>query len=127
MARVGINGFGRMGRLGLRVAWGWPDLDIAHVNEIKGGPEVAAHLLKFDSIQGRWGPEVRAERQRIVIDGRPLSFSAAPTPGDIPWREQGVEIVLECSGAFRTTEALEGHFRGLRRAERAGAFQNDLD
>lgn len=54
--RVGINGFGRMGRLLLRAAWDWPDLEFAHINEIKGGPQTAAHLLKFDSVHGRWPP-----------------------------------------------------------------------
>ncbi len=52
--RVGINGFGRMGRLVLRAAWGWADLQFAHINEPKGGPEAAAHLLTFDSVHGRW-------------------------------------------------------------------------
>jgi glyceraldehyde 3-phosphate dehydrogenase len=51
--RVGINGFGRMGRLALRAAWGWSDLEFVHINETKGGPEAGAHLMMFDSIQGR--------------------------------------------------------------------------
>src|SRR4051812_15039291 len=111
MARVGINGFGRMGRLSVRAAWGWPGLDIVQVNEVKGGPEAAAHLLKFDSVHGRWGPEVTAEREGILVDGKHLFFSAAPTPGEISWLDHGVEIVLECSGKFRTAEQLEPHFR----------------
>src|SRR5262249_50702002 len=56
--RVGINGFGRMGRLALRAAWDWPDIEFAHINEIKGGPEAAAYLLKFDSVHGQWAPNV---------------------------------------------------------------------
>lgn len=51
--RIGINGFGRMGRLALRAAWGWPDVEFAHVNEVKGGSETAAHLLELDSVHGR--------------------------------------------------------------------------
>ena len=58
---VGINGFGRIGRLALRAAWGWPELEFVHINELKGGAVTAAHLLKFDSVHGRWAPEVRAE------------------------------------------------------------------
>src|SRR4051812_38106899 len=98
MARVGINGFGRMGRLVLRAAWGWPELEFTHVNETKGGPEAAAHLLTFDSVHGRWGREVAHGPDEIRIDGRRLSFSASPTPGEVPWDTLGVEVVLECSG-----------------------------
>ena len=111
MTRIGINGFGRMGRLGLRAAWGWPDLSIVHINEVKGGTEAAAHLLKFDSVQGRWGPDVRAEADNIVIGDQSISFSSSPSPGEIPWKKHGVEIVLECSGKFRTPQELEPHFR----------------
>ena len=82
--RVGINGFGRMGRLALRAAWEWPELEFSHINETKGGPEAAAHLLKFDSVHGRWGPEVAAEGGRVRIDDRRLSFSAHPSPGTCP-------------------------------------------
>ena len=73
--RVGINGFGRIGRLALRAAWGWSELDFVHINEIKGGAVAAAHLLKFDSVHGRWTPEVEAAGDRISIDGKYLSFS----------------------------------------------------
>src|SRR5436190_11331244 len=73
--RVGINGFGRMGRLALRAAWGWPELKFAHVNETKGGPKAAAHLLKFDSVHGRWSPEVTAGTGRFSIDDHTLTFS----------------------------------------------------
>ncbi len=60
-ARVGINGFGRMGRLALRAAWGWPGLEFVHINELKGDAETAAHLLMFDSVHGRWPHDVRGE------------------------------------------------------------------
>lgn len=109
MARIGINGFGRMGRLALRAAWGWPELEFTHVNEVKGGVEAAAHLLLFDSIHGRWSREVSVAGERLRVDGRVLGFSAHARPGDIPWRDLGVEIVLECSGKFTTAEALAAH------------------
>lgn len=114
--RIGINGFGRMGRLVLRAAWGWPDLDFVHVNEVKGGPETAAHLLKFDSVHGRWPPEVRAVGGAIGINDRSLTFSAHSTPGAVPWDQLAVDVVLECSGKFRTAEALAPYFqRGVRK------------
>jgi glyceraldehyde 3-phosphate dehydrogenase len=104
--RIGINGFGRMGRLALRAAWGWPDIEFVHVNEVKGGPEAAAHLLTFDSIHGRWAHDVRAHAGGISIDGKELGFTEETTPGHVPWRARGVDIVLECSGKFRTPELL---------------------
>lgn len=117
MVKVAINGFGRMGRLALRVAWGWPELTFTHVNEIKGGTAAAAHLLKFDSVHGRWAPEVVATGEdRFQIDGRSLSFSDYPTPDEVPWEDLGVDVVLECSGKFRTPELLEGYFkRGVQK------------
>jgi glyceraldehyde 3-phosphate dehydrogenase len=115
-ARVGIHGFGRMGRLALRAAWRWPELEFAHVNETKGSPEAAAHLLKFDSVHGRWGPEVTAWEDQVCIDGRGLSFRAYPSPGEIPWGDLGIDLVVECSGKFRTAEALAPYFRrGVRK------------
>ncbi len=109
--RIGINGFGRMGRLGLRAAWGWPELEFVHINEIKGGTAAAAHLLKFDSVHGRWSPEVEAAGEQVIIDGKPLSFSEYSQPGEVPWEDFGVDIVLECSGKFRTKSTLEPYFQ----------------
>jgi glyceraldehyde 3-phosphate dehydrogenase len=114
--RVGINGFGRIGRLDLRAAWGWSEIEFFHINEVKGGAETAAHLLKFDSVHGRWAPEVEAGDDRILIDGKSLSFSEHPKPGEVPWEDYGVEMVLECSGKFRTPETLNSYFkRGVKK------------
>ncbi len=107
--RIGINGFGRMGRLALRAAWEWPEVEFVHINEVKGGPETAAHLLKFDSVHGRWMPEVTAD-DGVVIDGKRVSFSEHPFPSEVPWQELGVDLVLECSGKFRTPDVLAPYF-----------------
>jgi glyceraldehyde 3-phosphate dehydrogenase len=104
--RIGINGFGRMGRLALRAGWSAPDLEFAHINEIQGGPDAAAHLLVFDSVHGRWRHDVRAGEHTIVIDGTSIGFSAYSAPGDVPWMDKGVDVVLECSGKFRTPALL---------------------
>ncbi|MEA5571462.1 ArsJ-associated glyceraldehyde-3-phosphate dehydrogenase [Calothrix sp. UHCC 0171] len=110
--RVGINGFGRIGRLALRAAWGWSELEFVHINEVKGGAITAAHLLKFDSVHGRWAPEVEAQGDRICIDGKSaLSFSEYSQPGEVPWEDLGVDVVLECSGKFRTTATLDPYFK----------------
>jgi glyceraldehyde 3-phosphate dehydrogenase len=99
-----------MGRLALRAGWGCPDLEFVHINEIAGGPQTAAHLLTFDSVHGRWDRPVEASENALSIDGRSVSFSAAVTPGTVPWSTSGVDVVLECSGKFRTTEKLEEYF-----------------
>ncbi len=110
--RVGINGFGRMGRLALRAAWGWPELELVHINEVKGDAEVGAHLLTFDSVHGRWNHEVQPRAGGIAIYGKLVSWSGHSKPGDVPWRELGVELVLECSGKFRTPATLSPYFEG---------------
>ena len=104
--RVGINGFGRMGRLAFRAGWDCPDLKFVHLNEIAGDAQTSAHLLYFDSLHGRWNREVRGENDKLVIDGKPVTHSSEKHFADVPWREMGVEIVLECSGKFRTEEQL---------------------
>ena len=127
--RVGINGMGRIGRLAMRAAMGAADrpdddpragnrLDIAHINELKGGVAATAHLLAFDSVQGRWKADIQAheEDQTIHIHGKTVTFSSAAQPGDTPWGDLGVEVVLECTGKFLSPEALQGHFdRGAKR------------
>jgi len=126
--RVGINGMGRIGRLVVRAAMGGADrpagdpragnrLDIVHVNELKGGAAATAHLLEFDSVQGRWRVPIAAEDDAAVLIGtHRIGFSAHAAPEQIPWGELGVDVVLECTGKFITPEALAGHFdRGAKR------------
>jgi glyceraldehyde 3-phosphate dehydrogenase len=108
--RIGINGFGRMGRLALRAGWGRPDLQFVHINEITGGPETAAHLLTFDSVHGRWDRRVEARDGQVAIDGVGVAFTNAATPGGAPWPAHQVDVVLECTGKFRTMERLEPYF-----------------
>ncbi len=73
--RVGINGFGRIGRLVLRAGWNTPDIDFCHINEIKGGAKCAAHLLEFDSVQGRFEHNIHAHNDKITLDGHKIGFS----------------------------------------------------
>jgi len=113
---IGINGFGRMGRLALRAAWDWPELAFTHVNEPAGDAATAAHLLTFDSIHGRWSREAGGADGRLAIDDASLGYSRATEPAEVPWGDLGVEVVLECSGRFRTPELLDAYFRqGVRK------------
>jgi hypothetical protein len=109
--RVGINGFGRIGRLALRAAWRRPDVSIVHTNEIGGDAATAAHLLVFDSVHGHWGHDTRGEGVTLTIDDKALGYSRHTEPGTVPWRAAGVDIVLEATGKFRTPEALEAYFK----------------
>ncbi len=126
--KVGINGLGRVGRLALRAALGGVEraaddprsgnrVDVVHVNELKGGTRAAAHLLEFDSVQGRWRAHIEGlDDARLRIGDRDVSFSACASPGDIPWGDVGVDVVLECTGKFLSPDALAGHFeRGAKR------------
>ena len=108
--RIGVNGFGRMGRLALRAGWSRPDLEFVHINEVAGGPTTAAHLLTFDSVHGRWPEPVSAAADALAIGGRLVSFSAHARPGEVPWADHRVDVVLECSGRFRTPETLAPYF-----------------
>ena len=126
--RVGINGMGRIGRLALRAALGAAErpaddprggnrLEVVHLNELKGGAAATAHLLAFDSVQGRWRERIEAEGDAAIrIGGRRLGFSSHASPAEIPWGALGVDLVLECTGKFLTPEAIQGHLdRGARR------------
>ena len=114
--KVGINGFGRMGRLGFRAAWDSSDIEIVHINEVSGGPSLAAHLLEFDSVHGRWDRRIEASADHFSIEGRHVGFSHHASPGDINWAELGVDVVVESSGQFRTPESIAPHFdRGARK------------
>lgn len=116
MTNIGINGFGRMGRLALRAAWGRADLAIVHVNEIKGGAKTAAHLLEFDSVHGRWPHQITNDDHSFTVDGHAISFSDASKPQDVAWQDHNIDIVLECSGKLLTPEALNPYFeRGVKK------------
>jgi len=107
--RVGINGFGRIGRLTARALAERTGVEVVHVNETKGGPEAAAHLLEFDSVHGRYTGSVSSVGDALLLDGRRIGFSEHPAPGGIPWGDLGVDVVVESTGKFKTAETLEPH------------------
>ena len=125
--RVGISGMGRIGRLVLRAAMGVAErqaedpragnrLDIVHLNEIRGGAPAIAHLLEFDSVQGRWRANIAAEGSAAIrIGDKRMGYSELAKPEDIPWGDLGVDLVLDCTGKFLTPETLQGHLdRGAK-------------
>ncbi|MBM5791610.1 MAG: ArsJ-associated glyceraldehyde-3-phosphate dehydrogenase [Cyanobacteria bacterium M_surface_10_m1_298] len=108
--RIGVNGFGRIGRLVFRALWGRPGIELVHVNDCGGDAATAAHLLAFDSVHGRWQEEVQASSQGFQVNEHRLSFTSESDPTAVPWREAGVELVLECSGKIKTPDTLQPYF-----------------
>jgi len=124
--KVGINGFGRIGRLSLRAGWDNPDLEFVHINEIKGGLECAAHLLEFDSVHGKCHQDIQVKENNLVIEGKEITFSEFATPQQVPWSDFGVDIVIESSGKFRTPETLNPYFQcGVKKVVVAAPVKED--
>jgi glyceraldehyde 3-phosphate dehydrogenase len=97
--RVGINGFGRIGRNMLRASWNDPGLEYVAVNDITDA-KTLAHLLKYDSVLGRYKGTVEAAADAILVDGRPVKVLAAKDPAELPWKSLGVDVVIESTGKF---------------------------
>ena len=111
---VGINGFGRMGRLALRAAWDWPELSFTHINDPAGDAITLAHLLNFDSVHGRWQHEAKADGDDIVIGTRRIKISRNKTITESDWSDCGV--VIEASGKMKTTALLQAYLdQGVKR------------
>jgi glyceraldehyde 3-phosphate dehydrogenase len=97
--KLGINGFGRIGRVLFRATWGTPDVEIVAVNDLTDAATLA-HLLKYDSVHGIFGHEVVAKGDQFFVDGRPIRVLAQRDPGNLPWRDLGVDVVVESTGRF---------------------------
>ncbi|MCF8466303.1 MAG: ArsJ-associated glyceraldehyde-3-phosphate dehydrogenase [Sneathiella sp.] len=130
--RVGINGFGRMGRLFLRaalddIASRNPAFEVVHINEVSGGPETAAHLLEFDSVHGHFDMPVRWTPLSIEAGPWKMTFSDFADPQDIPWAEHDVDIVVECTGKFKKKVVLASYLSGSVRKVIVAAPVKDAD
>ncbi len=104
--RIGINGFGRIGRLALRALYDAGELECVAINDLNATPESAAHLLEFDTVHGRWDRNITYD-SGLSIDGQSITFSSKEHPSQVDW--SGVDIVLECSGQFRSLESLNSY------------------
>jgi glyceraldehyde 3-phosphate dehydrogenase len=112
--KVGINGFGRMGRLTLRAAWGDPSLAFVQINDPAGDPITLAHLLNFDSVHGRWNREASADGDALVIDGQRIAVTRNKELAATDW--SGCDVVIEASGKFRKPEVLQPYLdQGVKR------------
>ncbi len=108
--RIAINGFGRMGRLGFRAGWDNPAYEIVHINEISADAKCMAHLLEFDSVHGRWDKNITFEDNAIVVDLKRISYSSEKNPADIDWQSMDIDLIIDCTGKFKTAEALQCYF-----------------
>lgn len=112
--KVGINGFGRMGRLVLRAAWDWPGIEFVHINDPAGDAATLAHLLTFDSVHGRWQHEALAQGDNILIGGAELTTSRNSAIADTDW--SGCDVVIEASGKMRQRQLLQAYLdQGVQR------------
>ena len=111
MVKVGINGFGRIGRLVFRTALKRKDVEVVAVNDLPVPTKVLTHLLKYDSSYGELDCRVEAKDDALVIDGKEVKVLSQKSPDLIPWKDYGVEIVVESTGVFREREKAEGHLK----------------
>lgn len=106
--KVGINGFGRIGRMVFRSALKHPDVEVVAINDLTDAPTMA-HLLKYDSVHKQLDNEIHAQDNAIVVDDRKIPYTAIKDPAQLPWKELGVDIAMECTGLFRDKENAAKH------------------
>ncbi|OWJ91689.1 type I glyceraldehyde-3-phosphate dehydrogenase [Pseudomonas sp. A46] len=112
--KVGINGFGRIGRLALRAAWDWPEFEFVRINDVAGDAATHAHLINFDSVHGRWHREAAADGDCVVIDGKRIRVSANKAIADTDWSD--CDLVIEASGKMKTVAVLQAYLdQGVKR------------
>src|ERR1700694_4492403 len=109
--KVAINGFGRIGRLVYRQIYNMKGIDIVAINDLTS-PKVLAHLLKYDSAQGRLNEDVKSTENSISVNGTEVKIYAQKNPAEIPWKNHDVDVVLECTGFFADKEKAELHLKG---------------
>ena len=109
MIKIAINGFGRIGRPTLRrILDNHPNIEVVAINDLTDAPTLA-HLLKYDSLYGRYDKEVKAEGDVLVVGGKSIKILAEKDPAKLPWKNLGVDVVLECSGVFSKYEDAKKH------------------
>ncbi|HCB42967.1 type I glyceraldehyde-3-phosphate dehydrogenase [Halopseudomonas pachastrellae] len=112
--KVGINGFGRIGRLALRAAWDWPELEFVRINDPAGDAATHAHLLNFDSVHGRWQHEAGSNAEQVLIEGKAITVTANRALADTDWSD--CDLVIEASGKMKTLASLQPYLdQGVKR------------
>jgi len=116
MIKLAINGFGRIGRCALKIAWENPKIKIVAVNDLTD-TRTLAYLLKYDTVYGHYGRKVTYDAKNLIIDGKKIPVFAEKDPSKLPWKKFGVDVVLECTGVFEKKADLEMHLKaGAKKA-----------
>jgi len=125
--KVGINGFGRIGRLAFRQMFGAEGYEVVAINDLTD-PKMLAHLLKYDSSQGRYdGHTVEAGEDFIIVDGKKITIYKEPKAADLPWGKLGIDVVLECTGFYTSKEKAQAHIdAGAKKVVISAPAGNDL-
>ena len=124
--KVAINGFGRIGRLVYRQIYKMEGIDVVAINDLTS-PKVLAHLLKYDSAQGRFDADVKATENSIIVNGDEVKIYAQKNPAEIPWKDHDVDVVLECTGFFTDKDKAAAHLTaGAKRVVISAPATGDL-
>lgn len=107
--KVGINGFGRIGKLAFQAALKNKEVEVVAVNDPFIAADYMAYMVKFDSVHGRFNGDIKSEEGKLIVDGKTINVYNEMDPNNIPWGKEGVEYVLECSGVFTTMEKAQAH------------------
>ncbi len=122
--KVGINGFGRIGRLALRAAFDWPELEFVQINDVAGDTHTLAHLLEFDSVQGRWHHEVTTDDCKMIIAGQQIKTTQEKDIDAIDW--SGCDVVIEATGVHRARVFLDKYLaQGVKRVVVSAPVKED--
>jgi len=112
--KIGINGFGRMGRLSMRAAFDWDDIEIIQINDPAGNAETLGHLMTFDSVHGRWHHEANHEGDSIIINNKAIPCTQNKATQDTDWSK--CDVVIEASGKIKTKALLQAYLdQGVKR------------
>ncbi|NLL30117.1 MAG: type I glyceraldehyde-3-phosphate dehydrogenase [Clostridiales bacterium] len=126
MVNVAINGFGRIGRLALRLMIDNPEYNVVAINDLTDA-KMLAHLFKYDSAQGRFNGEIEVKEGAFVVNGKEIKVTANANPAELPWKELNVDIVLECTGFFTSKEKASAHIEaGAKKVVISAPAGNDL-
>ena len=122
--KVGINGFGRIGRLVLRASFDWPEFEFVHINDVAGDAPTLAHLLEFDSVQGTWKHDITSAQGSMTIDGHTIACSQEKDIDAVDWSK--CDIVIECTGKHKTRESLDKYLNlGVKRVVVSAPVKDD--
>lgn len=124
--KVAINGFGRIGRLALRLISETPDIEVAAINDLTPA-DMLLHLFKYDSTQGRFGGKAELKNGNIAVNGKEIKVFSNPNPEELPWGKLGIDVVLECTGFFAKKEKAQAHIRaGAKKVMISAPGGNDV-